>query len=563
MFALPSQTFASLPSSGCLHSPLLRLQRVALADDTVELALQVDRAAACCPRCAQPSIRVHSHYTRTLGDLPWQGQAVRLRVHVRRFFCATPDCPRTIFAERLPDVAEPHARTTIPLHDAHRNVGLALGGEAGARLARQLHMPTSPDTLLRRVRNAPLPTQPVPRVLGVDDWAWRKGHRYGTILYDQERQRPVDLLPDREAATLAAWLKAHPGVQVITRDRAGAYAQGARLGAPKAVQVADRWHLLKNLREAVERLLDRLRSHLRQAAEVVAAAAASTPDPVPPAAEAAAAAEVLQPSPEPLPPLPLRRKEVARQARQQRRRERYAQVVALHRQGLSEREITRQLKISRGTVARWVRAPDFPERAPQRRPPRPHPVDAHLEYIRQRQQEGCRNLKQITRELVAQGHPLSYHQVHRRLGGSRRRVLQAARIPLVVPSPRRTSWILLKPLAEVSTDDRPFVEALSQSSAEIAAATGRAHEFMAMVRGREPAALEDGLSRTQAEEMPAELRGFATSLRQDQAAVTAALELPWSNGPVEGSVNRLKMLKRQMFGRAGIDLLRQRFLHAG
>jgi transposase len=539
------------------------LQRLTVDETRVTIFVQNQAPSANCPLCREPAQRVHSRYVRHLADLPWQDRPVQLHVEVRRFFCPATTCPRRIFAERLPTLTRPYARTTARLRASHCTIGFALGGEAGARLAARLAMPTSPDTLLRRIRQAPLPERPVPRVLGVDDWAWRKGRRYGTILHDLERKHPVDLLPDREAGTLAAWLKAHPGVEIITRDRAGAYAQGARLGAPDAIQVADRWHLLGNLRAAVERLVDRLRSHLRRAAEVVAGEAASAAVPAPPAVKAVADVKAPGPAPEPTPPLRLRRKELARRARLQRRRERYDQVVALHGQGLAEREIGRQLKISRGTVARWLRAADFPERTAQRRQPRPHPVDAHLEYIRERQREGCRNLKQITRELMAQGHPISYHQVHRRLGGSRRRVLHAARIPVQVPSPRRTSWILLQPLAEVASHDRPFVEALSQSSAEIAAAAGRAQEFVGMVRGREPAALEGWLARTQAENMPAELRGFARALRQDQAAVTAALELPWSNGPVEGSVNRLKMLKRQMFGRAGIDLLRQRFLHAG
>lgn len=543
-----------LPTGG-LSTPHLP-QQWRDVGDTVELALRSDQAVARCPQCDQPSKRIHSRYTRTLGDLPAQGRAVRLRLHVRRFFCATTHCPRTIFAERLPKVAEAHARTTARLRDAHREIGFALGGEAGARLAKRLHMSTSPDTLLRRVKQAPLPAAPVPRVLGVDDWAWRKGHRYGTILYDLERQRPVDLLPDREAGTLAAWLKTHPGVEIITRDRAGAFAQGAREGAPNAVQVADRWHLLVNLRDAVERLLNRQRSHLQKAAESVA-----TVPPASPTGETASSVATLGSVPEPPVPRRLNQKELAQQARRQRRRERHDQVLTLHRQGLSAREIGRQMKMSRLTVARWIQAPDFPERAPQHRRLRPHPVDAHLEYIRQRQAEGCGNLKQIAREMAAQGHSISYHQLHRRLGGRRARARQAAGVPLHIPSPRRTSWQVLHPLADVPDGERPFVEALYQSSAEITAGAERAQEFVTMVRQHDPTALENWLIRTQADDVPSELRGFATALRQDQAAIRAALELPWSNGPVEGSINRLKMLKRQMFGRAGIDLLRQRLLH--
>src|SRR5262249_42136728 len=176
--------------------------------------------------------------------VPWQGRAVLIMWRARRFFCLATACPRQTFAERLPEVAAVSARTTARLHETHRLIGQALGGEPGSRLAAPLGLPTSPDTLLRRVRRGPLSQQPAVRVLGVDDWAWKKGQRYGTILCDLERRRPVDLLPERSADSFAMWLKAHPGVEIISRDRGDEYIKGASQGAPRAVQVADRFHLL-------------------------------------------------------------------------------------------------------------------------------------------------------------------------------------------------------------------------------------------------------------------------------------------------------------------------------
>lgn len=533
----------------------LALERQVVEDTCITFYLHTTNPTARCPLCDSPSSRVHSRYRRELADLPWRGRAARLLVKVRRFFCGTPTCRRRVFGERLPALAAVRARTSASLDHSHRHIGFALGGEAGSRLASRLGMPTSPDTLLRRIRRAPELDRPTPSILGVDDWAFRKGTRYGTILCDLERRHPVDLLPDRQSDTLAAWLKARPGVAVISRDRAGPYALGARLGAPDAVQVADRWHLLCNLREAVERLLDRKQGLLREAAKKAAPESAAAGEPAP-----------VAPPPELSAPQQINHAERLSQARRQRRLDRYQHVKELHGRGVGLREIARELRISRRTVRRFTRAESFPERSAGR--PRTSRVARFADHVRRRWQEGCENVAELHREVRAMGSRCSYATLRRqveRLGCLRstqdvKAGPRPPRPPVKVPSARRVSHWLLKDLTELEDDERRLVEQLRDDVEEVLPVIESAKKFAALVRREGSGTLEEWLGEAE-QSSSAEMRGFSGGIRQDQAAVEAALALPWSNGPVEGQVNRLKVIKRQMYGRANFDLLRHRVLH--
>lgn len=257
---VPTCVLATMTSPALSFTlPGFRIEGADLAGTT----LMVEASVAPCPRCGSCSRRVHSQYRRTPRDLPWSAYVVRLTLHVRRFVCSNHQCPQRTFADRLPNVLPVHAQRTLRFTQALHVLGFSCGGAVGSRVAQQLRFPTSRDTLLRIVRFAPLPVPATPRVLGIDDVALQKGRVYATIFVDLERHRPVDLVPERTSAMLARWLRTHPGVQIIVWDRSNEYARGATTGAPMAVQIADRWHMLRNLRDVLERVVTRRRAQLR------------------------------------------------------------------------------------------------------------------------------------------------------------------------------------------------------------------------------------------------------------------------------------------------------------
>jgi transposase len=542
----------------------LRLDDLVLTPQTVIVLLSSTSVSSRCPCCGTDSDRVHSRYRRTVADLPWANRPLALRLIVRRFRCLRPGCPQHIFCERLPGFLQAHARATIRLADAHRALGFALGGEAGSRLADELDMPTSPDTVLRRVLEAPGQPAPPPRYVGIDDWAIRKGQRYGTIVIDLERGRVIDLLPGRDGQALKDWLRAHPGVEVITRDRWAAFAQAASEAAPQARQVADRWHLLKNLREAVEQLLGRHATPIREALR--AESAASPPELTPTqAAEPApteASVETLTASTTALTP-----KQQARQARRQERTRQYEQVKELRAQGHSLRRIAGVLGVSVKRVLRYVRSDRCPDWKSSR--PTPTQLDPFATFIDAWITRGGRNAAELARELEAQGFTGSYDAVRRyvarHLGSTGRPGPRIGPLPVsassATPSARRLSFAFIRRPEKRASDEQAWLEQLRGCEPTLAEGLQLAGEFAEMVRKVSSQSLTVWLAKAAASAC-AELRTFAASVRSDEAAVAAAITESWSNGPVEGHVNRLKVIKRQCYGRAGLALLRARVRQA-
>jgi transposase len=362
-------------------------------------------------------------------------------------------------------------------------------------------------------------------------------------------------LPDRDAETVKTWLKAHPGVELVSRDRWSAYAQAA----PDAQHVADRWHLLKNVREAVERLFERHRPVITDALKP------AHPDPerltdALPVNEPGAAASTKPVHQESLsPPAPAPPREEATLAKRQRRVGRFEQVHELRRQGLPIRAIARELDISRKTVRRYLRC----ERCPDWRPGRAthSGMDTHREWIDARIAEGRINASELHRELASRGVRLSYATVRRfltkrlgRAGKTRPRVNAAKPKAAPPPSPKQLSFDWVRRPEKRTVEAQGRLDAIRAASPDLSAALDLADEFTALIRRRSTGTLKEWLSRAEVNPCP-EVRNFAEGIRRDESAVNAAVTTRWSNGPVEGQVNRLKTIKRQMYGRAGFDLL--------
>jgi transposase len=447
-------------------------------------------------------------------------------------------------------VVIPYARRTNRLAEKQRQIGWLVGGTVGSYLLGLLKIPSSRQTVLRLIRSASAAKSPRPRIVGVDEWAFCKGHRYGTILVDLERQQVIELLPERTAESLAQWLKAHPEVEIVSRDRASVYRDGIDLGAPNAIQVADRWHLLKNLKEALERLMEHNRACLQ-------AASASISSQQEQSVEKKAD----------LSPKTVTQQEKYSQAARQRRLERYQIVSDLHKLGQGVRAISRATGLAPKTVRKYLDAGSFPEWGTPTR--RNLMITRYLPYLKQQWAKGQHNACQLYRDIKAQGFPGSRATVRRWATKMRKTVItpseadklaQQAQATFARPcSAQYATWLLLANQPDLSSDKQTALDRILQTSSEVARAYNFAQAFLRIIRQQLSRALDPWLDAVLTHRIPG-LVHFARGLKKDVPAVRAALTLPYSNGQVEGQVNRLKLIKRQMYGRANFDLLRLRVL---
>lgn len=523
----------------------IAIENIEFSDSSVEIKLHTKSSTSHCPDCKMVSSKVHSRYVRTISDLPWANSSVVIRLKVRRFFCTNTECLRKFFTERI-DGLSCYSRRTRRMTSSLLSLGMKLGGRSGSEIASKFKMRVSPSTILRLIKGVPEKIFETPKVLGVDDWAIRKGRTYGTILVDLEKKKPIELLPDRESETLEEWLKGHPGVEIISRDRSGSYALGAKNGAPTAHPVADRWHLLKNLTMALKKMMEKYHSENRLVAIKIAED------------QYLKLIEALPDKDKSEPPKTMKKGKLPSKYELQ-----FKEVKKLQKQNLSQREISRRTGISRETISKYFKWEYYPEKVKViGRKSIVHPYSA---YLKKRFEEGEKDYKALFEEIQNKSFTGSITALRNFLRNNNMLIPKktpGTRKPQpIIYSSRKLGYILGKKEEDLLEKEREYLNHLYQLCPLTKDASELALEFKTFLKNRAYNSLDDWIEKAK-NSGPNALQNFAKGLINDYEAVKNAFKMEWSNGQVEGQVNRLKMIKRQMYGRAGFILLRKRVLYS-
>ena len=480
-------------------------------------------AASCrCPLCGSMARRVRSRYLRRVVDLPLAGRRTEIILRARRYFCDEKACRRRVFSERFEGTVGRYARRTARLDDVVHCLAIALGGRPAATLSQRLNVRVSNDTLLRIVRRRGPAKFAPPTIIGIDDWAWRRNHRYGTLLCDLQRRRTIALLPDREPATAQAWLAGQSQICVVARDRGGGYAVAAQRALPQAVQVADRWHLMENASRA---FLDAVGKSMRQIRTAIGAAR--------------------------IDPRLLTYAEKLQYEGFQRREETDASIRSLSQEGVAIREIVRRTGYSRGLIRKILRG----QRSDIFRT-RPSSLDRYLPWLDAQWAKGCRNGLALWRALRQQGF-LGCRGVVSEWSARRKRAERADAGAIGrAPSARTIARLLTVGRDQLSKAQTVTVAAIERGVTALADARDILAEFQRIIRRKALSELDAWLDRA----APSLIATFANGIMKDKGAVQAAIASEWSNGQTEGQICKLKLVKRQMYGRGKIDLLQARVI---
>lgn len=507
-------------------------------------------ASACqprstCPICSQASRRVHSRYSRMLLDLPISGHLARVNLKARKYFCDNHACPRKVFTERFDYEIRPYYRRMLRSNDLLARMALELGGNTGATISRYVGIPVSPSTVLRVVKK--LEIQPkvwTSGVIGVDDWAFKKGRTYGTVIVDLERKEVVDLLPDREADTLAEWLKNHPEVKTVSRDRYGPYALGVKKGAPQASQVADRFHLLMNLGEATKRVFQSKGKELKDVFNLYNNPEKKNSD-----------VEQIQPAPQREP----EQSDISSANISIDRQHKFEKAKELYKKGFSIRLIAKTVNVQRLTVRKYISM----ERLTKRESSTSTNLDAFVDFLMQ-ESNRHKTYRELHQTITSMGFNGKYSQFCFKMNEIckiqplyRPKVINPT--PIRTWSPTRLSLMLyMEPDQLQGNDDHEFLNLLYEKYPEIKQMEQLVKSFKKLFQCKEDGLLKDWIE--EAAHSECGLKNFAKNLAKDFDAVNNAVITPFSNGQVEGQVNRIKNIKRKMYGRASFQLLRKMVL---
>lgn len=502
------------------------------SDATLTLIVHSRQKEVLCPECGSHSSRIHSYYYRQVKDLPVFGKGVIMKLKSRKFYCDNDVCCRKIFVERFPIHFSLYQRVTDRLREKLLKVALLMGGNPGAVLCQTLNIETSSSSLIRYIHKEKTNQPLSPTHIGIDDWAYKKGHTYGTAIVDLKKRSVIDLLPDRESCSVEKWLADHPGIKVVTRDRFSNYSKGVSMGAPTCKQVADRWHLLKNLGDAVKKLLERKRQELRRA-EVARISKRQKKNP-------AETTFILEAKESP-----------------SKRMAQMQEIKKLIASGVGIRTIAQTIGMSRNTVRKYIHLDEPPNK---KRPG--SEILKYADYFKRRIQE-VPNIEtiQLWREIKNKGYKGSRSVVYEFLKMYTRSKNKAPiqYIPQQSWTPSKVSLLLYRDEDELSMGDRQLIHKLKKKSPDIEIAHQLVQRFKLLMLKKSGNLLKGWIN--QAMKCPIhELRAFSKGLLTDFKAIKNAFSLKWSNGPVEGQINKLKTIKRQMYGRAGFSLLRKRII---
>lgn len=488
-----------------------------------------------CPLCNFSTTKIHSKYIRTIGDLPVSGKIVQLKLHVRKFFCENTNCTRKIYTERFKHQLNSYGRRFERLNEQLSSMGLELGGNVAHRISKLSSVKISASTILRLIVKCPIPAIKLPKIIGVDDWAFKKKLKYGTIIVDLETNKVIDLLPDREAATLTNWLREHSSVETVSRDRSSTYASGITQASDKIIQIADRWHILKNLTEGFERFLNTQRGSLRDISVELSQKQQYESENI---------VSV---------PLIIAKKDTSIKGRYY---DNFLKVKELQSDGVSKRKIAKLLKMSRNTINRYWNRTSFLPKVSHKK----SNILDFEDYLIIRWQQGEQNVRNLFEEIKEQGFKndikIVYELVRKYPKTNFEPVPDAVKIKYY-SSQQLSIWLSTFRKDWSGEWPQTYLEKLLEDNPIINKVRKVVLDFRRLMKekdGDKLAAWCDEIINDNDEN----IKGFAKGILNDFQAVYQGVISSWSNGPVEGQVNRLKNIKRQMYGRAGFELLRKR-----